>query len=171
MGEEILKEPIDLSNLPKDLMEDKEVNWDERIKIFMENRTKIPKQMLIKQKRILSIESDSLLASRNCCPSRFRTFDAYLTSSNGIFEVARMERTSKLSEIFTPEILIYKTCFKYQNVNDHFSETLIGKIKLCCTLLGRKIEIYETTGEELSLKYTIHGSSSLSLAECFLPRS
>jgi len=69
--------------------------------------------MLIKQKRILSIESDSLLASRNFCPGRFRTYDAYLTSSNGIFEVARMQRTSKLTQIFTPEILVYKTCFKY----------------------------------------------------------
>ena len=35
-------------------MEDKEVNWDERIKKFMENRTKIPKKMLIKQNRILA---------------------------------------------------------------------------------------------------------------------
>lgn len=77
-------------------MEDIEHNWDERIQVFMENRAKIPKQILIKQKRILSIESSSLLASRNCCPGRCRTFDAYLTSSNGIFEVARMERTSKL---------------------------------------------------------------------------
>ena len=85
------------------------------------------------------------------CPADCRPFDGYALSSNGTFEFCRFELEWSCSVLCfnRPELYIYKTQYKYQDINDHFIETLIGKVVPRMTVNKRKIDIYYAGGNKL----------------------
>ena len=123
---------------------------------MMASKLKVPKEFVSADKRILKIEQDSVVALRFFCPSSMRPFDAYAISSNGTFEFARFEKVYQCSPCgVNSEINVYKTQFKYQDINDHFNEVLIGKVVQNLTLLRRSIVVSEATGSDISEKYRL----------------
>jgi hypothetical protein len=78
----------------------------EKLKTMMDNKQTVPKELMNKKVKILSMDQESVVAPRFYCSSQIRPYDGYMTSSNGTFEFARIERP------FTyclPEINVYKT--------------------------------------------------------------
>jgi len=63
-----------------------------KLRAFIAKKTKVPLELLNKRQRIGKIEQDSVLATRLYCPASYRPYDGYLISSNGVFELARIER-------------------------------------------------------------------------------
>ena len=124
---------------------------------MMASKLKVPKEFVSADKRILKIEQDSVLALRFFCPSSLRPFEAYAISSNGTFEFARFEKVFRCSiwGVNSPEINVYKTQYKYQDINDHFNEVLIGKVVQNITVLRRSIEVFEATGAGIAEKYRL----------------
>ena len=138
---------------------------------MMASKLKVPKEFVSADKRILKIEQDSVVALRFFCPSSMRPFDAYAISSNGTFEFARFEKVYQCSPCgVNSEINVYKTQFKYQDINDHFNEVLIGKVVQNLTLLRRSIVVSEATGSDISEKYRLQGSIGGHLSECLFPK-
>ena len=81
--------------------------------------------MVSRSPKLLQIEQESVVAPRFYCPAEMRPYDAYMLSSNGTFELARLERPFTYC---TPEVSVFKTQYKYQEINDHFQEVFIGKV-------------------------------------------
>jgi hypothetical protein len=123
----------------------------------MKTHAKVNKKMFARSPRILKIEQESVLGVRTLCPASMRPFDAYAVSSNGTFELARLERPFKCPILWwnRPELMVYKTQFKYQEINDHFKETFIGKIVMKLTLFKRELVVMENTGNSFKTKYSI----------------
>ena len=119
----------------------------------------------------MKMEQDSILGCRLLCNSDCRPYDAYAISSNNTFEFARFERQYRCTILCAnrPELHVYRTQYKYQELNDHFTEVFIGKIVADLTLpfAGRSMRVYETTGSqdgsEMNWKYEIRQS----FLECF----
>lgn len=106
-----------------------------------------------------------------CCPASWRPYDAYAVSSNGVFELARLERDFKCSFLGfnRPELKVYSTQYKYQEINDHFSEQYMGKIIQNFGLFSRKLSVFENQNG-LNLKYEIVGSCGSRLKNCICPK-
>lgn len=133
----------------------------------MNSKQTIPKQYFQKKVKILNMDQQSVVAPRFYCSSEMRPYEGYMTSSNGTFEFARIERP------FTyclPEINVYKTQFKYQEINDHFQEVFIGKVVQKITIIGRTFDVYYATGRDLELKYKIKGKFTDRIKEISCPR-
>lgn len=139
---------------------------------MMASKLKVPKEFVSADKRILKIEQDSVVALRFFCPSSLRPFDAYALASNGTFEFARFEKVYQCSVcgVNKPEINVYKTQFKYQDINDHFNEVLIGKVVQNLTLLRRSIDVFEATGSDIGEKYRLQGAIGGHVSECIFPK-
>lgn len=72
----------------------------------MTNKQTIPADLTNRNVKILNMDQDSVVAPRFYCSAEMRPYEGYITSSNGTFEYARIERP------FTyclPEISVYKT--------------------------------------------------------------
>jgi len=122
--------------------------------------------------RILKIEQESVLGVRCLCPPNMRPFEAYAVSSNGTFEFARLQRnfTCPILCFNRPELSVFKTEYKYQEINDHFTETYIGKVVQPMTLFKKQIQVFENTGKDFSCKYIIKGSVGSLIKNCLCPR-
>lgn len=94
--------------IPEDPTEEQ---LDRSLNELLKYRQKIPVSILEKNPRVLTIEQDSKVASRVFCPSSCRPFEAYALSSNGVFELARIERN--LSSICNEMVNVYRTGFRY----------------------------------------------------------
>lgn len=81
-----------------------------------------------------------------------RDMVGYALSANSVFEYARIEREDQgLTQI----INVYKSEFKYQEINDHFKETLMGQIVQRLPCFSRTIEILETTPSGMNHRYSM----------------
>lgn len=83
----------------------------------MKRKTTVPKDLVNRNEKVLTIEHDSVVAPRFFCPADKRPFDAYMLSSGGVFEMARLEKSW---DLYKQELTVYKTQYKYQEINDHF---------------------------------------------------
>jgi hypothetical protein len=68
----------------------------------------------------MKIDEDSILCPRIFCPSSCRPYSAYAVSSNGVFEMAKLQRDFKVVFMCLnrPEILVYKTEYLYTREDD-----------------------------------------------------
>jgi len=124
-----------------------------------------------KNERILKLEQDSILGCRTICSADCRPYDAYAISSNNTFEFARFERQFRCTILCAnrPELHVYRTQYKYQELNDHFTEVFIGKVIADFSLFGRTMKVFETAGSEdgteLNWKYEIVQSFGVCLKD------
>lgn len=127
MAHEVDLEHMDLDGTGKPISS-KEI--DERLKELLKFKTKIKKSSQERNPRILKIEQESILLQKLMCPTSCRPYEAYAVSSNGTFEFARLERDFQCTFLAwqRPSINVYKSEYKYQEINDHFTEELLGKI-------------------------------------------
>jgi len=65
---------------------------------------------------------------------------------------------------------VYKTQFKYVEINDHFTETFIGRIEQNAAILGRSLDVHVAQGGQLKTKYRIQGTFGAMLKDCLLPK-
>ena len=126
-----MKDEIGLENLYAD--DDRPVSSSEvsdELKKLLKTKHKVKSDLYQKNKRILKIEQETVIGVKLCCPASWRPFEAYAVSSNGVFELARLDRDFKCSlfGLNRPELKVYSTQYKYQEINDHFSEQYTGKI-------------------------------------------
>lgn len=113
-----------------------------------------------------------MISARSFCPASWRPFEAYSISSNGVFESARFQRSFKPTCLWwnRPQIKVFKSAFKYQEINDHFVDLLIGKVVQKMTIVGRELQVFEKHGETMKLKYLITCKLSQTLKSTCFPR-
>ena len=139
---------------------------------FLSKKRKVPIDLLNKRKRILKLEQEGIFAYNILCPSSYRPYQSYAVSSNSVFELARIERKlSCNSSLLLPSLEVYKTQYKYTQINDHFSEQLIGRVQQRFTVFGRTLYVYEMLGTELILKYQVSCPFVRSVIDCVVPNS
>lgn len=68
------------------------------------------------------------------------------------------------------ELKVYKTEYKYMEINDHFSETFIGKVVQNATFMTRSVDVYAATTRDIEHKFRIQTSIPSVLKECIFPR-
>jgi len=127
------------------------------MKELLQRKKKIKSALYQRNPRILDIEQESVLLQKLVCPSSCRPFEAYALSNNGTFEFARLEREYKCTCMWydRPQINVYKSEYKYQPINDHFTEIFIGKIEQRMTIWGICLDVYEASNNEMRLRYKI----------------
>lgn len=94
------------------------------------------------------------------CPASRRPFNAYGVSSNGIFELMRLERRYKFP-IFTflrPEILVYRTEYPYKENEECLNDILIGKVINPYSCSQMIAVAYENVNGIMKKKYEITSS-------------
>lgn len=116
---------LDLDNMNEDdtaPITKQELN--EEMDRLLQSKTQVKNGLFKKNKRLLKIEQESIVGLRCLCPPGWRPYEAYAISSNHTFEVARLERRFRCSLcIFNrPELQVFSTQYKYQDINDHFKE-------------------------------------------------
>jgi hypothetical protein len=59
----------------------------------MRKKALLPKDLVNRNDKILTLDQESVVAPRLFCPSVIRPYDAYALSSGGVFELARFEKS------------------------------------------------------------------------------